>query len=165
MLKDSRVGCLGQLRLLRHRIPLRNRKWHSLLNTYADIFPGYRQPQIRQAKPPAWSTLPPPFTALVGSRIPACQRADPSPCNRRASDRCRRARSLLRRSSCTLRRRRRAAGNRSQPHPRATTKSPVPCQRGHLRRASGSAHASIALPSAPSASPGAMLRNRSNTFI
>ena len=34
-----------------------------LLNTYADIFPGYRQPQIRQAEPPTWSTLPPPFTA------------------------------------------------------------------------------------------------------
>ena len=38
-----------------------------LLNTYADIFPGYRQPQIRQAEPPTWSTLPPPFTNALFS--------------------------------------------------------------------------------------------------
>ena len=36
-----------------------------LLNTYADIFPGYRQPQIRRAEPPTWFTLPPPFTAIT----------------------------------------------------------------------------------------------------
>ena len=44
-----------------------------LLNTYADIFPGYRQPQIRQAEPPTWPTLPPPFTLDAGLRQKICQ--------------------------------------------------------------------------------------------